>query len=130
MLLLLLHFHPTMFEHFPLSRGSNVAALTPESFEACDIWIGDRQHPSSLLPLCQPCARQLIKGGPIYAHFCALCGISFLFRLFFNRQKHSENTPLFFVIPNSAADIAAKRQRWARKLLFELARLNHSWFDF
>lgn len=34
------------------------SSFTPESFEACDIWIGNREHPSSLLPLCQPCARQ------------------------------------------------------------------------
>ncbi|CAB1439806.1 unnamed protein product [Pleuronectes platessa] len=44
----------------PKMEGRTLQLVTPESFEACGIRIGDREHPSSFLPLCQPRARQLL----------------------------------------------------------------------
>lgn len=36
-----------------------------------DVWIGNREHPSTFLPLCQPCARQVPwwQGGPFTPTF-------------------------------------------------------------
>lgn len=61
-------FPPTMLEHFLVFRGPNAAA---SSSEACDTWAGSREHPSSLLPLCQPRARQLHRSeeGPLMPTF-------------------------------------------------------------
>lgn len=50
----LLHFHQLCLSISSCSR-------TEHSSLACDIWAGNREHPSSLLPLCQPRARQLLR---------------------------------------------------------------------
>lgn len=79
--------------------------LNSWEFEAWDIWIGNREHPSSLLPLCQPCARQWLgsKEDPIkptFMRYVAFLSSDMEVFFFFSKQtKHSENAPLVFVIP-------------------------------
>lgn len=34
---------------------------TPESFQACEVWTGHREHPSTFLPLSQSCARRVFR---------------------------------------------------------------------
>lgn len=99
----LLHFHPTTFEHFPVLEDRTQQL---NSWEFWGVWHLDwQQRTSKLFPasLPTPCqAVALIKGGPNYAHFYAIRGISFhrhgLFFFLCNRQNIQKNAPLF-VIP-------------------------------
>lgn len=50
---------PLHYRKLYLSISSNAAASLL-SFEVCNIWIGNREHPSTLLPLCRPCARRFL----------------------------------------------------------------------
>lgn len=74
----LLHFHPTTFEHFPVLEDRTQQL---NSWEFWGVWHLDwQQRTSKLFPasLPTPCqAVALIKGGPNYAHFYAIRGISF-----------------------------------------------------
>lgn len=84
---------------------------------ACDIWIGNREHPSALLPLCQPCARQLLwsKEDPLLPTFMQY--VAFLLLAhdgFVKDKKQIRKYTTLLVIPNPAADMAAKHQRRSR----------------
>lgn len=121
------NFHPAMFEpSLPQEDRDTAASLRRGFFWVCffyskarDIWIGNREHPSTFLPLCQPCARQVPwwQGGPIYAHFHSICGISstrtiFIGFFFFSnvrnipKKKRRTNCD-----PNLAGGLTAKGQR-------------------
>lgn len=73
------NFHPAMFEPSLPQEDRDAAASLRRVFlgffffysKARDIWIGNREHPSTFLPLCQPCARQVPwwQGGPFTPTF-------------------------------------------------------------
>lgn len=108
--------------------------LNSWEFEAWDIWIGNREHPSSLLPLCQPCARQWLgsKEDPIkptFMRYVAFLSSDMEVFFFFETDKTFRKCTTCLCDPNLAVDTAAKCQQRAHRCC--LCSLSHSlWIRF
>ena len=131
-------WHCCISAHLRLSISPALEDRTqqPNSWEFWGVWHLDwQQRTSKLFPASVPTPCQavaLIKGGPNYAHFYAIRGISFhrrglflsFFFFFYNRQNIQKKCTTL-CDPNSATDVAAKRQQWARSCCS--CSLKHSW---
>lgn len=105
-------FPPTMLEHFLVFEDWT------QQLGVCDIWAGNREHPSSLLPLCQPRARQLLRSKedplmPTITQYVAFLSsyINFMLQAIHHFAEWSQCCYSYN----------------AMQLLFMLDTLNHSW---
>lgn len=105
-------FPPTMLEHFLVFEDWT------QQLGVCDIWAGNREHPSSLLPLCQPRARQLLrsKEDPLMPTITQYVAFLFSYINFMLQAIH-----------HFAEWSQCCYSYNAMQLLFMLDTLNHSW---